>query len=156
MEAGQTDTVVETAPPEPTEEVEPEPTVNPADVSMVGDSVMLGAYNALQDALPGCTVDAKVSRQLWDAYGVLDALESGGQLGSIVEGKSADFAMFSVDPTTSTTPEDFDALRADMTVLAGIPVYDSSSSQTPKDWYEEFSSQVEQVFGELSFEEGEE
>lgn len=84
MEAGQTDTVVETAPPEPTEEVEPEPTVNPADVSMVGDSVMLGAYNALQDALPGCTVDAKVSRQLWDAYGVLDALESGGQLGSIV------------------------------------------------------------------------
>ena len=78
------------------------------------------------------------------------------QLGSIVEGKSADFAIFSVDPTTSTTPEDFDALRADMTVLAGIPVYDSSSSQTPKDWYEEFSSQVEQVFGELSFEEGEE
>ena len=58
--------------------------MNPADVSMVGDSVMLGAYNALQDALPGCTVYAKVSRQLWDAYGVLDALESGGQLGSIV------------------------------------------------------------------------
>ena len=51
---------------------------------MVGDSVMLGALSALQEALPGCTVDAKVSRQLWDAYAVLDALEASGQLGSIV------------------------------------------------------------------------
>ena len=74
----------ETAPPEPTEAPSPEPTLDPSQVSMVGDSVMLGAYNALQEALPGCAVDAKVSRQLWDAYGVLDALEGSGQLGSIV------------------------------------------------------------------------
>ena len=60
------------------------PTVNPADVSMVGDSVMLGALSALQEALPGCIVDAKVSRQLWDAYAVLDALEGSGTLGSTV------------------------------------------------------------------------
>ena len=74
----------ETETPEPTLEATPVPTLNTADVSMVGDSVMLGALSALQDALPGCTVDAKVSRQLWDAYGVLDALESSGQLGNTV------------------------------------------------------------------------
>ena len=70
--------------PTPTQEATPVPTVNTADVSMVGDSVMLGALTALQDALPGCTVDAKVSRQLWDAYAVLDALESSGTLGGTV------------------------------------------------------------------------
>ena len=70
--------------PEPTLEATPVPTVNPADVSMVGDSVMLGALSALQEALPGCIVDAKVSRQLWDAYAVLDALEGSGSLGSTV------------------------------------------------------------------------
>ena len=70
--------------PAPTQEATPVPTVNTAEVSMVGDSVMLGALNALQEALPGCTVDAKVSRQLWDAYAVLDMLESSGALGSTV------------------------------------------------------------------------
>ena len=70
--------------PTPTQEATPVPTLNTADVTMVGDSVMLGALNALQDALPGCTVDAKVSRQLWDAYAVLDSLESSGVLGSTV------------------------------------------------------------------------
>ena len=70
--------------PTPTQEATPVPTLNTADVTMVGDSVMLGALSALQEALPGCTVDAKVSRQLWDAYGVLDALESSGVLGSTV------------------------------------------------------------------------
>ena len=78
------ETRVSSAAAEPTDALEPEPTVNPAQVSMVGDSVMLGALPALQEALPGCVVDAKVSRQLWDGYAVLDALEAGGQLGSIV------------------------------------------------------------------------
>ena len=70
--------------PEPTLEATPVPTVNPADVSMVGDSVMLGALSAIHDALPGCIVDAKVSRQMWDAFAVIDALESSGSLGSTV------------------------------------------------------------------------
>ena len=60
------------------------PMVDPADVSMIGDSVMLGALPALQEALPGCVVDAKVSRQMWDAYGVIDTLEANGQLGGTV------------------------------------------------------------------------
>ena len=70
--------------PTPTQEATPVPTLNTAEVTMIGDSVMLGALSALQEALPGCIVDAKVSRQLWDAFAVIDALESSGSLGSTV------------------------------------------------------------------------
>lgn len=70
--------------PTPTPELEAEPTVDPTRVTMVGDSVMLGALNSLQEKIPGCVVDAAVSRQLWDAYGVFDTLESGGKLGDVV------------------------------------------------------------------------
>ena len=74
----------ETAAPEEDAVPEETPMVDPADVSMIGDSVMLGALPALQEALPGCVVDAKVSRQMWDAYGVIDTLEANGQLGGTV------------------------------------------------------------------------
>ena len=65
-------------------ETEPVVYTDPAAVTMVGDSVMLGALPALETAVPGCVVDAKVSRQVWDAQAVLDHLESSGQLGSTV------------------------------------------------------------------------
>ena len=57
---------------------------DPASVTLVGDSVLLGALPALQEALPGCVVDGKVSRQVWDAAETFDALEASGQLGDIV------------------------------------------------------------------------
>ena len=62
----------------------PRPKTDSANVTMVGDSVMLGALPALQKTLPGCTVDAKVSRQVWDTPAVLDALEEEGRLGPVV------------------------------------------------------------------------
>jgi peptidoglycan/LPS O-acetylase OafA/YrhL len=40
-------------------------------VLAIGDSVMLGAQRALQTAIPGIVVDAKVSRQFWDAIVVM-------------------------------------------------------------------------------------
>ena len=73
-------------------------------------------------------------------------------LGSITEGKAADFAVFSVDPMRLSTPEDFDALRADLTVLAGRTVYDSSSGETAADWYAAFDAQLEEVFSEVETE----
>ena len=60
------------------------PAVSPDQVTMVGDSVMLGALPALQTAMPGCVVDAMTNRQVWDAVGVLNELDSSGQLGSTV------------------------------------------------------------------------
>ena len=60
------------------------PAVSPSSVTMVGDSVMLGALPALQTAMPGCVVDAMTNRQVWDAIGVLNDLDANGQLGSTV------------------------------------------------------------------------
>lgn len=74
-------------------------------------------------------------------------------MGSIMEGKTADFAVFSVDPMSLSTPEDFDALRADLTVLAGRTVYDASSGETAAGWYAAFDAQLEEVFSEVETEE---
>jgi peptidoglycan/LPS O-acetylase OafA/YrhL len=46
----------------------------------IGDSVMLGATNSLKTAIPGIFVDAKVSRQFWDAIVVLQAYKDEGLL----------------------------------------------------------------------------
>jgi peptidoglycan/LPS O-acetylase OafA/YrhL len=51
----------------------------------VGDSVMLGADESLHEAIPGIFVDAKVSRQFWDAIAVLQFYKNKGLLpGNIV------------------------------------------------------------------------
>ena len=68
----------------PTPDPIPEPTLNTARVTMVGDSVMLGALTSLQEHLPGCIVDAQVSRQIWDATAVFDTLDAYGQLGDTI------------------------------------------------------------------------
>lgn len=49
--------------------------VQPLSVTMVGDSVMLGASPSILGMMPDCVIDAKVSRQVIQADGVLDALE---------------------------------------------------------------------------------
>jgi lysophospholipase L1-like esterase len=46
----------------------------------VGDSVMLGAVDSLERVIPGIFVDAKVSRQFWDASVVLQAYKNEGLL----------------------------------------------------------------------------
>lgn len=53
-------------------------------VTMIGDSVMLGAAPSLQELLPGCVIDAKVSRQMIQADDVLASLESQNAVGQIV------------------------------------------------------------------------
>jgi hypothetical protein len=52
-----------------------------------------------------------------------------------------------------STPEEFDALRADFTVLAGSVVYDSTSGEGAADWFREFDAQLEEVFSEVETEE---
>ena len=51
------------------------------------------------------------------------------------------------------SPEEFDALRADFTVLAGSVVYDSTSGEGAADWFREFDAQLEEVFSEVGTEE---
>ena len=74
------------------------------------------------------------------------------RLGTLAEGKTADFAVFSVDPCSLSTPEEFDALRADLTVLAGTVVYDSTSCDGAAAWFREFDAQLEEIFSEVETE----
>ena len=62
----------------------PDTHTDPATVTCVGDSVMLGALPALQQIMPGCVVDAKESRQVAEVIGILQNLEAQGKLGSVV------------------------------------------------------------------------
>ncbi len=103
----------------------------------------------LKGALPltGTPEDMLTQRTEWAAWRL-------GQhgMGSIMEGKTADFAVFSVDPMKLSAPEEFEALRADMTVLAGKVVYDSSLGETAADWHAAFTDQLEEVFSEVKAE----
>ena len=62
----------------------PDTHTDPATVTCVGDSVMLGALPALQQMMPGCVVDAKESRQVADVLGILQNPQAQGRLGSVV------------------------------------------------------------------------
>ena len=62
----------------------PDTHTDPATVTCVGDSVMLGALPALQRVMPGCVVDAKESRQAAEVIGILQNLQAQGKLGSVV------------------------------------------------------------------------
>lgn len=57
------------------EETPAQDEAEPVSVTMVGDSVMLGASPSILKILPDCVIDAKVSRQITQADGVLDSLE---------------------------------------------------------------------------------
>lgn len=48
----------------------------PLSVTMVGDSIMLGAAPSILGMLPDCVIDAKVSRQVIQADSVIDSLEN--------------------------------------------------------------------------------
>lgn len=69
-------------------------------------------------------------------------------LGSLQEGKSADFAVFKQDPASLSTAEAFSALEAELTVLAGKTVYESGKSD-PKEWAAELSEAMSSVFAEF-------
>lgn len=59
-------------------------TQNTDSITMIGDSVMLGAAPALQELFPNAVIDAKESRQVVQAGSVVDNLASQGELGDIV------------------------------------------------------------------------
>lgn len=60
------------------------PPFDSMNVTMVGDSVMLGAVPTLQELLPGSIIDAQTSRQVSDGVDILSNLEERGELGSTV------------------------------------------------------------------------
>ncbi|MCL2343662.1 MAG: acyltransferase [Firmicutes bacterium] len=59
---------------------EPAPPERPAGVTLIGDSVALGAQTALVKAIPDCSVDAQVSRATAAGIDVLADLQAKGEL----------------------------------------------------------------------------
>lgn len=99
------------------------PPAGSAVVSAIGDSVMLGAKAALEEAIPGITVDAEVGRQLWSGDEVASAMREAGTLGDIVVVQLGDNGMF--------TTAQFDAL---MDSLAGVKVVIFVNVTVPRRW----------------------
>ncbi|WP_431278105.1 acyltransferase family protein [Leifsonia poae] len=63
---------------------DPHPVATGPDISAFGDSVMLAAAPALQEKLPGISIDAVVSRQMNKAPGLVDAARASGTLRKVV------------------------------------------------------------------------
>ena len=83
-----------------------------ASVTIIGDSVALGALASLQTALPGAVIDAEVGRQFWTANEVVESLEAQGALGDVV--------VISLGANGTFTTSQFEALMTalgDRTVL---------------------------------------
>jgi hypothetical protein len=76
----------------------------------IGDSVMLGAANALRAAIPGVRVDAEVGRQWSDGIALARSLGASGQLGTTV--------IIGLGNNGVVTPAGFDAMMA---ALSGVP-----------------------------------
>lgn len=64
------------APPQ----ISAQPQQDDLEITMIGDSVMLGAALELQAKFPSATIDAKESRQVWDAPQLLTDLSQQDQL----------------------------------------------------------------------------
>jgi peptidoglycan/LPS O-acetylase OafA/YrhL len=70
-------------------------------VTAIGDSVMLGAVDALQHYIPGLNIiDARGSRQIPEATRVLEHLRASGKLGRVV--------IFHIGDNGAVTDEEFD------------------------------------------------
>ncbi|WP_056686332.1 SGNH/GDSL hydrolase family protein [Cytobacillus solani] len=50
-------------------------------ITVIGDSVILGAASYLENILPGVVIDGEVGRQMIHAQGVIDRLKEEGRLG---------------------------------------------------------------------------
>jgi peptidoglycan/LPS O-acetylase OafA/YrhL len=88
IEAGQ-DAIDEAEPtPPPTEEdaeaAELDAVTTGEEITAIGDSVMLAAAPALQEAYPGIKIDASVSRSMYAAPGIVQALKSADKLRPVV------------------------------------------------------------------------
>ena len=78
-------------------------------MTAIGDSVMLGAVDALQSDIPELTtIDARGSRQVKEAIHVLERLRASGELGRVV--------IFHIGDNGTITDDEFDEV---MEVLAG-------------------------------------
>lgn len=87
------------------------------ELTIIGDSVMLGAAVEVQKVFPESVVDAKESRQAWDGTAVVEELRRQGNLGNIVVVALGSNGSFS----QNTGQEVLDAIGSDCTIYWSIP-----------------------------------
>jgi len=121
----------DTVPADPNAPVDPTATTAPAPapappmlVTAIGDSVMLGAHEALVAEIgPGLTLDAAVSRQYEQALNVVRAMATAGTLGERV--------VLHLGTNGVIRPEQFAEM---MTLLAGVPKVVVVNVAVPRPW----------------------
>lgn len=94
-------------------------------VTAIGDSVMLGAVNALAQTIGNIDIDAEINRQVGTGIEILRARRDAGQLGKIV--------VFHMGTNGTFSPEQFDEL---MGVLANVPKVILLTIKAPRVWEE--------------------
>lgn len=109
--------------PEPTPTAPPPPPVAPRSILAVGDSIMLGAAAALDEALPGVTIDAAVSRQIGATVDLLRARQASGSLGEVV--------IVHLGNNGYASPERVAEL---LDILAGVPRVVLVNTAVPRSW----------------------
>jgi hypothetical protein len=92
-------------------------------VTAIGDSVMLGAVNALEDDIDGIEIDAAISRQTSAAIELLRSRSAAGQLGDVVIVHMGNNGVF--------TASQFDSM---MGVLADVPRVVFVNVKVPRTW----------------------
>ena len=81
-----------------------EKTMNGEDVSVIGDSVTVGASAALQKSLPGIAVDAQVSRSILTAPGIVAQMKA--------EGRLRKYVVISLNTNSATTVGEYEQIAA--------------------------------------------
>ncbi len=109
--------------PEPTPTAPPPSPVGPRSILAVGDSIMLGAAAALDEALPGVEIDAAVSRQIGATVDLLRARRASGSLGDVV--------IVHLGNNGYAAPERVAEL---LDILAGVPRVILVNTAVPRPW----------------------
>ena len=107
-------------------------------VSAIGDSVMLGAREAIMQAIPGTRVDAEVSRMPGAFVGPLKRYVARNRLAPIVV----------IHPATNgVLPEDM--FREMLTLLKGVPRVVVVNSHMPRSWRDPNNAVIAKVLPEF-------
>jgi hypothetical protein len=107
----------------PDTEIESEPVANPAPLSVIGDSVVLGARNAIEESVPGTSIDASVSRFPGGFIGRVKKLSKRDLLADVV----------AIHPgTNGVMPESM--LRDLLDQLTSYPKVILINSSMPRSW----------------------
>jgi peptidoglycan/LPS O-acetylase OafA/YrhL len=107
-------------------------------VSAIGDSVMLGARQALKETIPGTRVDAEVSRMPGAFIGPLKRYVARGKLAPIVVLHPA---------TNGVLPEDM--FREMLTILKDVPRVVVVNSHMPRSWRDANNAVINKVLPEF-------